>query len=61
MSVYIPHKENLVKLHLAYFTAVVRAPEEYTVRRNGFELFLSNFMQQEYMLCSWGVSGNSVW
>lgn len=39
VSVYIPHKENLVKLWLTYFTAVVRAPEEYIVRRNGFNLF----------------------
>lgn len=39
VSVYIPHKENLVKLCLTYFTAMVRAPEEYIVRRNGFNLF----------------------
>lgn len=39
VSVYIPRKENLVKLHLTYFTAVLRAPEEYVVRRDGFNLF----------------------
>lgn len=39
VSVCIPHKGNLVKLSLAYFTAVVRAPEEYAVRRNGLRLF----------------------
>lgn len=61
VSVYIPHKENLVKLWLTYFTAVVRAPEEYIVRRNGFNLFfLSNFMQREHTLLNWGVSRNSV-
>lgn len=61
VSVYIPHKENLVKLWLTYFTAVVRAPEEYIVRRNGFNLFfLSNFMQRERTLLNWGVSRNSV-
>lgn len=61
VSVYIPHKENLVKLWLTYFTAVVRAPEEYIVRRNGFNLFfLSNFMQRERSLLNWGVSRNSV-
>ena len=60
MSVYIPRKENLVKLHLTYFTAVLRAPEEYVVRRDGFNLFLSNFLQQECMLLNWGVSRDSV-
>lgn len=61
VSVYIPHKENLVKLWLTYFTAMVRAPEEYIVRRNGFNLFfLSNFMQRERSLLNWGVSRNSV-
>lgn len=60
VSVYIPHKENLVKLWLTYFTAVVRAPEEYIVRRNGFNLFLSNFMQRERTLLNWGVSRNLV-
>lgn len=39
VSVCIPHKENLVKPSLAYFTAMVRASEEYAIRRNGLRLF----------------------
>lgn len=39
VSVCIPHKENLVKPSLAYFTSMVRAPEECAVRRNGLRLF----------------------
>lgn len=39
VSVCIPHKENLVKPSLAYFTAMVGASEEYAVRRNGLRLF----------------------
>lgn len=51
VSVYIPHKENLVKLWLTYFTAVVRAPEEYIVRRNGFNLFFYLILCSGSVLC----------
>lgn len=61
MSVCIPHKENLVKPSLTYFTAMARAPEEYAVRRNGLRLFLSHFTEQELVLFNQGVSGKPEW
>lgn len=46
MSICISHKENLVKLNLEYFTAMVRVPEEYGVRQE-LVLFSQSWWQSE--------------
>lgn len=53
VSVCIPHKENLVKLSLAYFTAMLRAPQEYAVRRNGLRLFYLILWSRNWWESEW--------